>query len=256
MLDIAGLKLKLVFSKIEWRNLFEKKFSNFVIRNQTVNRPDMKIIVKFLDSHRGGDTRFRYVNKTATEIFFPDSFRHFQLLNFAVKNSFAGILLRHNGCFIHASSAELNGKGILFVGVSGQGKSSIAKDLGTKILADDRSIIRWDCVNPNIYGSPFYEQHEFAKTKTVLPLTAIFLLNKRRVSKLTITKQPPREAIFRLVPHIIIREEENAAGRKAQLELGVKACQELAKSVPVYELLRPLGCRGAKLRKGLNEIIA
>lgn len=254
-LDIAGLKLELCFSKTEWKDLFSRKFSGFLMKNH-ISNPDMKIVINFINSRRAGDTKFRYVDQKTTQIFFPNTFRHFQLLNFAIKNSFAGILLRHDGCFIHASSAEIDRKGLLFVGVSGQGKSSVVRDLGCPVLADDRSIIRLIKGQPTVFGSPFYEQHPFVKSKTTFSLSAIFLLNKRRVSKLCVEKLPRSEAIFNLIPHVVIREEEGEIGRRKQLKLGVNACQMFTKTVPVYKLSRPLNLAGAKLREGLNEIIA
>ncbi len=253
-LDIADLKLKLDFSKTGWRDLFERKFFNF-LSNEPIKNPDMRIIIEFIDSHRAGDIRFIYINQKTTKIFFPDSYRHFELLNFAIKNSFAGILLRHNGCFVHASSAEFGGKGLLFAGVSGQGKSSVVRDLGCRILADDRSIIRLIEGQPMIYSSPFYEQHSFAKSKSVFPLAAIFLLRKRKVSKILAEKLTIKEAIFNLQPHIVIREEEGIIGKMTQLKLGLRICHFLTKAGPVYELSRPLSLTGAGLRRNLNEII-
>lgn len=255
MLEIAGLKLKLCFSKKKWGDLFEKKFSEFLSNGQT-NEPEMRIKVSFLDSRRAKDTRFVYVNKTTTKIFFPDSYRHFQLLNFAIKNSFAGSLLRHHGCLIHASSAEMDGRGLLFVGVSGQGKSSVVRDLGCRILADDRSIIRWQEGRPRVYGSPFYEQHEFVKSKMSFPLAAIFLLSKKPAAKLGAKKLAIPETIFSLMPHVAIREEEPEKQKELQLKVGLEACQLLAKAVPAYKLYRPLSLGGAGLRRSLNEIIA
>lgn len=254
-LEIAGLKLNLCFSKTQWKNLFEKRFSKFLSNGQ-MRHPDMRILVDFIDSHRAKDTKFVYVNQTTTKIFFPDSYSHFELLNFAIKNSFAGILLHRHGCLIHASSAEMEGKGLLFAGASDQGKSSIIHDLGCRILADDRSIIRWNGKHPLVYGSPFYEQNRFTKSRIAFPPAAIFLLSKRRVSKPYADKLPRQEAIFNLMPHVVIREEEPEKQRRVQLKLGIKACQLLAKNVPVYQLFRPLSLAGANLRRSLNEIIA
>lgn len=253
-MDIANLKFQLCFSKTEWRDLFSRKFSGFLTEDHTSN-PDMKIVISFINSHRAGDTKFRYVDQKTTQISFPDSFRHFQLLNFAIKNCFSGILLRRQGCFIHASAAELNGRAMLFAGVSGQGKSSIVRDLGCRILADDRSIIRWGEKQPFVYGSPFYEQHNFLKSKVAFPLAAIFMLGKRTTANFSAQKLTKREAIFSLIPHVVIREEESEEGKAIQLKLGMEASQLLAETVLIYQLYRPLNLNGLSLRRSLNEII-
>lgn len=255
ILDIAGLKLKLDVSNIDWRDLLKRKFSNFLAKEQT-GKTDMKIIINFIGSRRLKDTRFLYINAKTTKIFFPNSLRHFQALNYAVKNTLSAALLRNSGCLLHASSAELNKKAVMFVGTSGQGKSTTVKVLGAKILADDRSIIRWRKKQPIVYGSPFYERLPFTKSKTAFPAVAIFLLNKRRISKFRADKLSPREAIFHLIPHVVIREEEPEKEKTVQLKLAIKACQLLAETVPIYKLYRPLSLRGENLRRSLNEIIA
>lgn len=56
----------------------------------------------------------------------------------------ARVLAERTGCYIHASGAVLDSQGLLFVGHSGAGKSTIATMLKNKaeILCDDRIIVR------------------------------------------------------------------------------------------------------------------
>jgi hypothetical protein len=56
----------------------------------------------------------------------------------------ARILAEREGCYIHASGVVLDSKGILFVGHSDAGKSTIVQMLRdrAKILCDDRIIVR------------------------------------------------------------------------------------------------------------------
>ncbi|MCJ7546622.1 MAG: radical SAM protein [Deltaproteobacteria bacterium] len=56
----------------------------------------------------------------------------------------ARVLADRDGCYLHASGLVLNGKGLLFVGHSGAGKSTMVKMLRdeAEILCDDRIIIR------------------------------------------------------------------------------------------------------------------
>ncbi len=57
---------------------------------------------------------------------------------------FARLLADRDGCYLHSDGINMDGKGFLFVGHSGAGKSTIATLLQDKaeILCDDRMIVR------------------------------------------------------------------------------------------------------------------
>lgn len=60
---------------------------------------------------------------------------------------------------IHASGVKYNGKGFLFSGVSGKGKTTIARlweSSGAKVIHDDRLIIRNTDSGYTIYNTPVY----------------------------------------------------------------------------------------------------
>jgi hypothetical protein len=62
--------------------------------------------------------------------------------------------------FIHAAGVSFNGKGLLFTGISGKGKSTMAglwKDYGAGIIHDDRLIIRKSGNNYLMFNTPVYE---------------------------------------------------------------------------------------------------
>lgn len=78
--------------------------------------------------------------------------------------------------FIHGSAVEHGGKGYLFSGMSGRGKSTIARlfsESGAKVIHDDRLIIRKDTGGGyKVYNTPVYEDEVSSETR----LTEIFLI--------------------------------------------------------------------------------
>jgi len=68
----------------------------------------------------------------------------------------AQVLADRQGCYLHSSGVILGGNGLLFVGYSGAGKSTMVKMLKrhkAEILCDDRMIIRKQADGFRIYGT-------------------------------------------------------------------------------------------------------
>jgi len=64
---------------------------------------------------------------------------------------------------IHGSGVNYNGYGYLFSGISGRGKTTIAKlwgDHGATIIHDDRLIIRKSATGYSMYNTPVYRDEE------------------------------------------------------------------------------------------------
>jgi hypothetical protein len=113
-------------------------------------------------------------------------------------------------------AAAWDGIGILGVGVSGQGKSTLARllhDAGAAVLTDERPIVRQVCphagqpsavVSPaafRVYGSPWPSSGGFFRNAHA-PLRHIYLLEHGSTDR--IVPLPPREALRRLIPVIAI----------------------------------------------------
>jgi len=132
-------------------------------------------------------------------------------------------LIRSGGFLVHAASAVINGRGYLFVGKSGAGKSTISKmmikELGEKkfplltppytlypiVLTDELSIVRIIGDKIRIYPSPFWGEmknpryetgaggkNELEDLKEGVDLARIFFLKKSRKNK--ILSSPDRES--------------------------------------------------------------
>lgn len=196
-----------------------------------------------------------YKSPRSTQLIFPDSLRYFQWLNYTIKNIFAGTLLMRSGCFIHGSSVVLKGDGIIFAGKSGQGKSTAAKILKLPILADDRSIIRFVKRRPLVFGSPFYERRPFAKIPGRYRLKTIFLLKKAKVEAVKIKKLPPKQALFKLIPQIVVNEAVPGQVLKHQFLKAIAIAKLLNRTVSVYTLCFPFPGGSAKLKENIYDAI-
>src|SRR5262252_1034241 len=92
------------------------------------------------------------------------------------------LLALGRGVEVHACGVEdADGRGYLFVGQSGAGKTTMArlwqKAHGIRVLSDDRIILR--CLEGSIwmYGTPWHGEAKLASS-TRTPLTQIFLLGR------------------------------------------------------------------------------
>jgi hypothetical protein len=84
---------------------------------------------------------------------------------------------------IHASGMEYKGKGYLFSGVSGKGKSTMAglwEDTGAKVIHDDRLIIRKTGTAYTMYNTPVYNNDD----PQASPLNRIFIIDHATTNKI------------------------------------------------------------------------
>lgn len=78
------------------------------------------------------------------------------------------LTVQHDAIMIHASGISDDGIGRIFTGVSGKGKSTMAKlwfDAGAKVLNDDRLIIRKESNGYSIHNTPMFYADEPRKAK-------------------------------------------------------------------------------------------
>ncbi len=83
---------------------------------------------------------------------------------------------------IHASGLNHNGKGYIFSGVSGKGKTTIARiwdKAGARVIHDDRLIIRADGENFKMYNTPVYDNDEPRSSG----LNAIYIIEHGKINR-------------------------------------------------------------------------
>ena len=146
---------------------------------------------------------------------------------FLLSRALAG---RH-ACYVHSAGVILSGHGLLFVGHSSAGKSTMVKMLADRveILCDDRNIVRLHPDGFRIHGTWSHGEIPFVSSASA-PLRAIFFLNKSTrngVRPLT----DPRQAFQRLLPCLI---QPIVTGDWFRLSVTLLA--RAAAAVPCYDL--------------------
>ncbi|MFC1834088.1 hypothetical protein ACFL2Q_05055 [Thermodesulfobacteriota bacterium] len=90
------------------------------------------------------------------------------------------LIPRHSGMLLHAAGVAVKGRGLLFLGSSGLGKTTMARLWGkhATILSDERIILRMLNGQAWIHGTPWHgELPEFSPLG--VPLDAVFFLGPR-----------------------------------------------------------------------------
>jgi hypothetical protein len=128
-------------------------------------------------------------------------------------------LRAHGGLVFHGTAAEVDGQGILCVGVSGTGKSTLSRLLdaaGGTVLTDERPVLRqWPppaagvtpCAAFRLYGSPWPSSAGFARDAWA-PLRRVYFLEHGETDRLT--PLTPRSAVSRLI-HVTTIPWQNPA---------------------------------------------
>lgn len=141
------------------------------------------------------------------------------------------IIVDRQGCLLHAAGMIIQGQGVLFIGHSGAGKSTIAtlmKDDG-EILCDDRIIVRRWPEGFRLYGT-WSHGDVLDVSPSEAPLRAICFLNQSQQNRL-VPISNRKERICRLTLHLVRALEAGDWWQKA-----LDVVESLADAVPVYEL--------------------
>jgi len=90
------------------------------------------------------------------------------------------LLAREGGFLLHASSAIRNGRAFLFSGVSGAGKTTMARlaPPDAALLTDEISYVTWRDGRYFAVGTPFYGELSRAGENLHAPIEALYLLAK------------------------------------------------------------------------------
>jgi hypothetical protein len=93
------------------------------------------------------------------------------------------LLIHNNGLLLHGSAVQKEGRGILFLGPSGAGKTTVTRLCQPDIcFSDDGVIIRKEGARVFAYRSPFRQIHNMPDKRTMVKgeVQKIFLLEKNR----------------------------------------------------------------------------
>lgn len=228
-LQAAGLRLRLELTSKKWWKYCQERYAAF--SDHSAASPHLTVRISVLPSKKIEDTAVRYLSPKYSQLYFPDSLESFEWFNFVIKSMFAGILLLHDGCLIHGSSVARQHRACVFVGESGAGKSTISQLLNNRILADDRSLLRFIDGMCYVFSSPFYEAHPFPKRPGKFPLSALYFLERREVEEIELTPLDSHESMQRIIPHLVMREELPPEKHRRQLKKVLSFSQKLATQV-------------------------
>lgn len=135
------------------------------------------------------------------------------------------------GLFIHASAVDMGGRGLVFAGASGAGKSTIVKLIGGRgrVLCDDRVIVRKSPGGFRVHGT--WNHGEIpAVSAGSAPVRAVFFLRQAAANRLDRVDDPKavlRDFLPRLVRPLLSADWWERA-------LGLAG--EIVREVPFYDL--------------------
>jgi hypothetical protein len=144
----------------------------------------------------------------------------------------ARVLADRQACYLHAAGMVLDGKGLLFVGHSTAGKSTMVKLLRGEgeILCDDRMIVRRWSDGFRIHGTWSHGEIPHVSPADA-PLRAILLLEKAHENRLIPLEN--HSEIVRRLPFFVIKPLVTSDWWQKILDL----VGQIAQEVPVYRLL-------------------
>lgn len=158
------------------------------------------------------------------------------------------LLLDKGAILLHAAFVAYGGKGILFTGPSGIGKSTQASlwetHMGAEIINGDRAVLRKE-ENWTAFGSPYAGSSGIYRNDSA-PLCAIVVLKQGLENRLE--KLSPRQAFPEVYSQLALCRWD-----KAFMEKATDLCLELLENVPVYRLsCVPAESAVSCLKKGLG----
>ena len=137
---------------------------------------------------------------------------------------------REGGLFVHACAARLAGGAALFCGVSGAGKTTLARVFhraGVGVLSDDRVALRPAPKGFRAWGTPWHGSGRFASPESA-PLRAVFFLKQAEHSEVVPMDEGAAARLFALTfPPLW-----EAQGVARALD----TCGRVVEGAPCYEL--------------------
>ncbi len=140
-------------------------------------------------------------------------------------------LANSGGFLMHSASAVRNGRAFLFAGVSGAGKTTIARlaPPDVALLTDEISYVSHNGEGYQAFGTPFAGELGIAGEPIAAPIAGLYLLAKGENNRTHLIS--PAQAASRLLRNILFFAKDNELVRKV-----FEAACEFVSRVPVHEL--------------------
>lgn len=143
----------------------------------------------------------------------------------------ARLLADRGGCILHSCGAVMDGKGLLFVGHSEAGKTTVARMIAPRaeILCDDRNIVRRDGDGWKVFGTWSHGECPTVSPGSA-PLRAVLFLEQDGVNR--ITRIDDRVEIVRRLFATVIRPFVTADWWEKTLSV----LEQVTREVPCYRM--------------------
>lgn len=192
ILNVAGFYIQINLFQTEWvysRDKFTHELLDyyhcFIVDEKDIKSDFIIDIIEqrnFLYYNRnkvGLIELFREKTSNHLTTYYQLSIIQFQLL---INNALHYLLKKYNGCILHASANAIKDEAVIFLGPTGQGKSTIMKLLNKSYpaLADDSIILRKIKNKFYVFQTPTIEKESWVKkSSNSYPLKSIFFLGKK-----------------------------------------------------------------------------
>ncbi|NHM29290.1 hypothetical protein [Neobacillus terrae] len=152
-------------------------------------------------------------------------------LKHAMMNLYSAFLVHNKwGLLIHSSCAIENGKGHLFSGQSGAGKSTAAKlSFPRDLLSDEASLVKIENDSITVFNSPFRSELEAGDYQGSVELNSIQLLHQSPENNRV--KLDKSDALIQLMDKVFFWPHS-----PEETKTIMKLLSTLVKQVPVYDL--------------------
>lgn len=181
-MEIGGLVCRLKLHSQKWEKLIREKYRSYETGSK-LSKPTCTISFAVW---RNNNFHLSFSpSLEEAKLYTPPGTKKFKMFDFFLKTAVATLFLLKGGFFLHSSSLLKNGKGLIFAGKKGAGKSTILKlSPNFTPLNDDFSIIKNEGGKYFVYSSPFYEKNPIPRTKIKAPIEKVFFLVKDKENRL------------------------------------------------------------------------
>ncbi len=140
------------------------------------------------------------------------------------------ILGKDSGIAVHSCGVDDSGKGYLFAGESGRGKSTMASlwDREARVLNDERIVVAAKDGRFWLHSTPWHGTYRQVTAQSV-PLSKLFLI--RHGSQNRVTRISPGPVAAGILPRCFLPIWDKAA-----MDNTLAFCSKLAQNIPCYDL--------------------
>jgi hypothetical protein len=171
--EINGVQIQ---SRANFWSVWRNKSELYIRTIFPLSSPDKNAVLKFSLTGRDWDIWFEHTEKSIDPFEYP--------LDGLILYYLSAI---HGDILIHASGVNFNGLGYIFSGISGKGKSTLAKlweNSGAKVIHDDRLILRNTGNGYRMFNTPVYNNDNPGESI----LNKIFIIEHATSNKLVSVK--------------------------------------------------------------------